>query len=167
MQRGLDELHGRLPFGTADGEASREILDAYRLVASDAGWLRRVSDAVRDGLSANAAVQRVAAEVHDRMRRITDPLLRERLADLEDMAGRLLDELGGAPAAASAQGAILIARATGSGRAVAMARSGHCRGGDRGGNTRRARRNPVPGTGASRPWVASAASYRPRSRGIT
>ncbi len=113
MQRGLDELHGRLPLGTADGEASREILDAYRLVASDAGWLRRVSDAVHDGLSANAAVQRVAAEVHDRMRRVTDPLLRERLADLEDMAGRLLDELGGAPAAASAQGAILIARRLG------------------------------------------------------
>ncbi len=113
LQRGLDELHLRLPHGGEEQAAPHEILDAYRLVAADAGWLQRVSDAVRDGLSAEAAVQRVAAEVHDRMRRIVDPQLRERLADLEDMAGRLLDELGGTGSVSSAPGAILIARRLG------------------------------------------------------
>ncbi|HET9020211.1 MAG TPA: phosphoenolpyruvate-utilizing N-terminal domain-containing protein, partial [Acetobacteraceae bacterium] len=92
MQRGLDELiSSRLP----DGDGPREVLAAYRLVASDAGWLRRVEDAIRGGLSAEAAVHRVGGELRDRMRRIVDPYLRERLADVEDMIGRLLRALDG------------------------------------------------------------------------
>ena len=58
-----------------------------------AGWLRRVSEVIRGGVTAEAAVQRVAGELHDRMRRISDPYLRERLADLEDLANRLLSAL--------------------------------------------------------------------------
>ena len=80
---------------SADASASREVLEAYRLVAADAGWLRRVGEVILGGLSAEAAVQRVAGELRDRMRRITDPYLRERLADLEDLAGRLMRSLSG------------------------------------------------------------------------
>ena len=75
--------------------ASREVLEAYRLVAADAGWLRRVREVIRGGLTAEAAVQRVAGELHDRMRRISDAYLRERLADMEDLANRLLTTLTG------------------------------------------------------------------------
>ena len=111
VQRGLDELlSGSLP----EGEAPREILEAYRLVASDQGWVRRVGEAIRSGLSAEAAVDRVAGELHDRMRRITDPYLRERLADLEDLASRLLAALDeGAVPPPPAPGAILVARRLG------------------------------------------------------
>jgi len=113
MQRGLDELIAGAP-SEIDDQASREVLEAYRLVAADAGWMRRVEEAVRGGLSAAAAVQRVAGEVHDRMRRIADPYLRERLSDLEDMAGRLLSELVGEESRAVVpQGAILLARRLG------------------------------------------------------
>jgi phosphotransferase system enzyme I (PtsP) len=76
--------------------------------------LRRVTEAVRGGLSAEAAVHRVASDVRGRMRRIMDPYLRERLADLEDLADRLLAALD--PAAApppDVTGAILIARRLG------------------------------------------------------
>lgn len=115
MQRGLDELiAGRAPDERADGGASREVLEAYRLIAADAGWLRRAEEKIRGGLSAEAAVARVAGELHDRMRRIADAYLRERLADLEDLAGRLLSELEGeGPAAATPPGAILLARRLG------------------------------------------------------
>jgi phosphotransferase system enzyme I (PtsP) len=116
MQQGLDALIAAgLPHApTPDAEASREILDAYRLVAADSGWLRRVADAIRGGLSAEAAIHRVAAELRERMRRVTDPYLRERLADIEDMAGRLLAALDGeAEAAPVPPGAILLARRLG------------------------------------------------------
>ncbi len=111
MQRGLEELISRrLP----EGDGPREILEAYRLVAADAGWLKRVSDAIRGGLSAEAAVHRVAGELRDRMRRIVDPYLRERLADLEDMVGRLLTTLDpGSGHAPVPPGAILLARRLG------------------------------------------------------
>ena len=46
MQRQLDELiAGRMPAaeeGSAEAAASREVLEAYRLVAADTGWLTRV-----------------------------------------------------------------------------------------------------------------------------
>ncbi len=111
MQRGLDELiSARLP----DGEAPREVLAAYRLVAADAGWIRRVEDAIRGGLTAEAAVHRVGGELRDRMRRVADPYLRERLADIEDMVGRLLRALDGStPQPEVPEGAILLARRLG------------------------------------------------------
>jgi len=117
MQRGLDELleANTLDGGTrADRHASREVLDAYRLVASDTGWLRRVEDVIRTGVSAEAAVQRVAGDLHDRMRRVSDPYLRERLADIEDLAGRLMSALlGNVPKPEVPAGAILLARRLG------------------------------------------------------
>ncbi|MDE2517368.1 MAG: GAF domain-containing protein [Rhodospirillales bacterium] len=114
MQRGLDQLLADgLPNGAED-TASREVLEAYRLVAADTGWLRRVEEAIAGGLSAEAAVQRVAGELRDRMRRITDPYLRERMADLEDLAGRLLTALeGDMPRQPIAPGSILLARRLG------------------------------------------------------
>ncbi len=115
MRRGLDELiTDRLPGSGKTSPEAREVLEAYRLVASDPGWLRRVGEAIRGGLSAEAAVHRVAGELRDRMRRIVDPYLRERMADLEDMAGRLLASLdGGSEPAAVPEGAILLARRLG------------------------------------------------------
>ncbi|HEY0424673.1 MAG TPA: putative PEP-binding protein [Rhodopila sp.] len=116
MQRGLDDLFADVPSNghTADVNASREVLEAYRLVASDAGWLRRVADVIRGGLTAEAAVQRVAGELHNRMRRISDAYLRERLADMEDLANRLLAALTGEVSrAAVPEGAILLARRLG------------------------------------------------------
>ena len=116
MQRGLDDLFADLPSNghAADVNASREVLEAYRLVASDAGWLRRVADVIRGGMTAEAAVQRVASELHDRMRRISDLYLRERLADMEDLANRLLTALTGQDTPASVpEGAILLARRLG------------------------------------------------------
>lgn len=116
MQQGLDALIAAgLPDAAAkaDAAASREILDAYKLVAADSGWLKRVADAVRGGLSAEAAVHRIAADLRDRMRRVTDPYLRERLADIEDMVGRLLAALDGGAAPPVPPGAILLARRLG------------------------------------------------------
>ncbi len=113
MQRGIDDLiEAQLPVG----DAPREILEAYRLVAADTGWLKRVNEAIRGGLSAEAGVQRVAGELRDRMRRFTDPYLRERMADLEDLANRLLaslDESGGKAPEPVPPGAILLARRLG------------------------------------------------------
>ena len=116
MQRGLDDLFAEVPSTgrAADVTASREVLEAYRLVASDAGWLRRVAEVIRGGMTAEAAVQRVASDLHDRMRRISDAYLRERLADMEDLANRLLTALTGETAvAATPENAILVARRLG------------------------------------------------------
>ncbi len=111
MQQALaDLIETRLP----EGDGPREVLEATRLLSADGGWMRRVREAVAGGLSAEAAIHRVSNEVRDRMRRLSDPYLRERLADLEDLAERLLAALdGGAEAVAIPKGAILLARRLG------------------------------------------------------
>jgi phosphotransferase system enzyme I (PtsP) len=59
-------------------------------------------------------VHRTAGELRERMRRISDPYLRERLADLEDLVGRLLAELDGSGTLPPvAPGGILVARRLG------------------------------------------------------
>ena len=73
----------------------REVIEAYRLFAHDQGWRQRMRDAVRTGLTAEAAVERAQDEMRVRVQRLDDPVLRERLHDLDDLARRLLRHLTG------------------------------------------------------------------------
>ncbi len=73
----------------------REVLDTYRQFAEDRGWLRRIREGIDGGLTADAAVQKVREDTIARMQAITDPYLRERLSDLEDIANRLMQHLSG------------------------------------------------------------------------
>jgi phosphotransferase system, enzyme I, PtsP len=101
----------------AEGGEHREVLEAYRMFANDHGWSRRLSDAVATGITAEAAVERVQSDTRARMLRSTDPYLRERLHDLEDLGHRLMRQLMGHDHAPSREqlpdNAILIARAMG------------------------------------------------------
>jgi phosphotransferase system enzyme I (PtsP) len=93
----------------------REVIEAYRLFAYDQGWRQRMRDAVRTGLTAEAAVERVQDETRLRVQRLGDPILRERAHDFDDLARRLLRHLTGEDAAQRhlPQNAILIARGMG------------------------------------------------------
>ncbi len=90
----------------------REVIEAYRLFAYDQGWRQRMRDAVRTGLTAEAAVERVQDETRLRVQRLGDPLLRERAHDLDDLARRLLRHLtgDGHPLENLPRDAILVAR---------------------------------------------------------
>jgi len=94
---------------------SREVIEAYRLFADDAGWQQKLRDAVRGGLTAEAAVERVQDELRLRLARIEDPYMREKLHDLEDLARRLQRHLSGdgAKTRELPENAILVARSMG------------------------------------------------------
>ena len=78
----------------------RDVLEAYRMFANDRGWMRRMEAAVREGLTAEAAVERVQNATRTRMLRQNDPYWRERLRDLDDLSDRLLRILAGRTTAA-------------------------------------------------------------------
>jgi phosphotransferase system enzyme I (PtsP) len=111
----LDELleHGDV----VDGGEHRDVLEAYRMFAHDRGWVHRLEEAVMTGLTAEAAVERVQSDTRARMLRQTDPYLRERLHDLDDLANRLMRQLTGRGHAPSRENlpenAILVARSMG------------------------------------------------------
>jgi phosphotransferase system enzyme I (PtsP) len=95
----------------------REVLETYRMFAHDQGWVRKLEEAIRNGLTAEAAVEKVQSDTKARMMRLTDPYLRERMHDFEDLANRLLRQLTGYSGRTAADGfpndAVIFARAMG------------------------------------------------------
>jgi phosphotransferase system, enzyme I, PtsP len=95
----------------------RDILETFRMFAHDRGWMRRLREALATGLTAEAAVERVQNDARAKLQRSTDPYLRERLHDLDDLANRLLHELMGenfiTQSAELPDNAIIIARSMG------------------------------------------------------
>ena len=112
MREQIDTIAKEAEFGTI-GE-HQEILETYRMFAYDEGWSRRINEAIDSGLTAEAAIERVQQRTRARMREIDDPLLQERMHDLEDLSNRLLRIVSGRMGTAAQTGlstdTILIAR---------------------------------------------------------
>ncbi len=161
MQDAIDRLVDTSR-GLGPGE-HRDIIETYRMFAADRGWLERITEAVRSGLTAEAAVQKVRDETRSRMMQVTDPYLRERLYDLEDLANRLQQFLSGqAPGMAAPEIAgefVLVAHAMGPAELLDYA---HRR--IRGWCSRRAR--PPPMSRSSRvPSISRSSAASPRRHG--
>lgn len=112
MRDQIDNLSDRAEFGV--GGEHEEVLATYKMFAYDEGWSRRINEAIDAGLTAEAAIERVQQRTRMRMREIDDPLLQDRMHDLEDLANRLLRIVSGQLGTAATQGlrgdAILIAK---------------------------------------------------------
>jgi phosphotransferase system enzyme I (PtsP) len=94
----------------------RAVLEAYRMFAHDKGWVRRMEEAIRNGLTAEAAVEKVQSDMRVRMTQMADPYLRERLSDFDDLTNRLMRQLAGGTAGASGnlpKDGIIVARTMG------------------------------------------------------
>ncbi len=122
LEKAIDALRISIDNLVDQGEVAhagehRDVLETFRMFAYDRGWLRRLREAVISGLTAEAAVERVQSDARARLQRQSDPYLRDRLHDLDDLANRLLHQLTG-EAFTLADGqlpenAILVARTMG------------------------------------------------------
>lgn len=127
MHRSLDtmlESYGR----GAEGDHV-DILRAYRMIAEDRGWLGRTREAIRSGLTAEAAVAKIQNDTRARMNQVADPYIRERLQDLTNLAYRLIEHLAGATAGkdeALPERIILVARNMGPAELLDYDRSRLC-----------------------------------------
>jgi phosphotransferase system enzyme I (PtsP) len=112
MREQIDTMANQAEFGV--GGEHDEVLQTYKMFAYDEGWSRRINEAIDSGLTAEAAIERVQQRTRMRMRQIDDPLLADRMHDLEDLSNRLLrivsGQLGTAAQLGLRQDAILIAR---------------------------------------------------------
>ena len=112
MREQIDAMTREAEFGTA-GE-HQEILETYKMFAYDEGWSRRINEAIDCGLTAEAAIERVQQRTRARMLEIDDPLLQERMHDLEDLSNRLMrivsGRMGTAAQTGLARDSVLIAR---------------------------------------------------------
>jgi phosphotransferase system enzyme I (PtsP) len=100
LREGLNTLRASIDALLDGGQGklagqSFEVLETYRMFADDRGWNRSLEEAVRGGLTAEAAVDRVRNEHRARFANARDPYIKERLHDFEDLANRLLRILAG------------------------------------------------------------------------
>ncbi len=112
MREQIDRMASQAEFGV--GGEHEEVLETYKMFAYDEGWSRRIIEAIDSGLTAEAAIERVQQRTRMRMRQIDDPLLADRMHDLEDLSNRLLRIVSGQMGTAASMGlrgdSILIAR---------------------------------------------------------
>jgi len=112
MRDQIERLASQAEFG--GGGEHEEVLETYKMFAYDEGWSRRINEAIDSGLTAEAAIERVQQRTRMRMRQIDDPLLADRMHDLEDLSNRLLRIVSGQMGTAAQMGlrqdTILIAR---------------------------------------------------------
>ncbi len=112
MREQIERMAANAEFGV--GGEHEEVLETYKMFAYDEGWSRRINEAIDSGLTAEAAIERVQQRTRMRMRQIDDPLLADRMHDLEDLSNRLLRTVSGQLGTAASKGlrqdAILIAR---------------------------------------------------------
>ena len=112
MREQIDRIAREAEFGV--GGEHEEVIQTYKMFAYDEGWSRRINEAIDSGLTAEAAIERVQQRTRQRMRQIDDPLLADRMHDLEDLSNRLLrivsGQMGTAAQLGLRQDTILIAR---------------------------------------------------------
>ena len=112
MREQIEDMANQAEFGV--GGEHDEVLETYKMFAYDEGWSRRINEAIDSGLTAEAAIERVQQRTRMRMREIQDPLLADRMHDLEDLANRLLRIVSGQLGTAASTGlrgdTILIAK---------------------------------------------------------
>lgn len=112
LREDIDQMVSRAEFaGPGDHD---DILETYKMFALDEGWARRIHDGIDGGLTAEAAIEAVAQAQKIKLGSATDPYLRERLHDLEDLSNRLIRVVSGQSGTAAKRGltepSILIAR---------------------------------------------------------
>ena len=98
LKVGLEEMDKELSNLLSSPNMSAESLDVfetYKMFTKDKGWIAKITDYIHSGLTAEAAVQKVGDDMYNRMQMISDPYLKERVHDFQDLANRLQRHLIG------------------------------------------------------------------------
>ncbi len=96
LRKSIEEIvHFRNRVRATLPEMDASILDSHRLMLEDETLSARVEALIREGLSAEASLERVVKEYVERFRSMGDAYLRERGLDIQDIGQRVLRNLLG------------------------------------------------------------------------
>ena len=91
----MDKEWGEMRASPEISDENAEIFETHRTFTKDKGWIQKITEHIHSGLTAEAAVQKVADDIAERMSMIADPYLKERVHDFQDLADRLQQHLAG------------------------------------------------------------------------
>jgi phosphotransferase system enzyme I (PtsP) len=89
LERTKERVHATVP------EIDAAMFDAQKLMLQDQTFLTRIENLIRDGLSAEAALQQTANEFVEQFAGLKDAYLQDRAADIKDIGLRVLRHLLG------------------------------------------------------------------------
>jgi phosphotransferase system enzyme I (PtsP) len=96
IARAIDELERtKVRIRSTVPEVDAAMFDAQQLMLKDQGFLARLEQLIRDGLSAEAAVDQTVNEFVAQFARLPDAYLKDRAADIKDIGQRVLRNLLG------------------------------------------------------------------------
>jgi phosphotransferase system, enzyme I, PtsP len=75
----------------------QDVLSIYSHFFDDSRWIDRIKEAIKGGLTAEGAVQKIRNDMQARFKQIPDPQFREKLYEYEDISNRLVQHLSGHP----------------------------------------------------------------------
>ncbi|MBE3637813.1 phosphoenolpyruvate--protein phosphotransferase [Mangrovicoccus algicola] len=107
-----------LDAGSSGDAEAMQVIETFRMFANSKSWMRRMEEDIARGLSAEAAVEKEQSAARARLARASDPYLRARGTDLDDLSNRLLRELTGQGSDTGAErpeNPVLVARNIGPG----------------------------------------------------
>ena len=118
LHQSLDSLILQVYSQKNKSSEQADILETYRMFASDRGWLNKIRTKItQNNLTAEAAVHAVQDETSAKMAQVADPYLKSRISDFEDLTHRLLMHLAGYEGRVSTinlpENSILVARTLG------------------------------------------------------
>ena len=119
----VDEM---LTASAMSDKEQRAVLETYRMFAHSRGWMQRMCEDIKLGLSAEAAVEKEQSAARARLQNAPDAYMRERMSDLDDLSRRLLRILTGQGRETGAEmppKPILVARNIGPGELLDYGRS--------------------------------------------
>ena len=92
-----------------------DIFKTYLMFTRDKGWAKKINNAISSGLTAQASIQKVLNEISERMNMLSDPYIKERIHDFQDLANRIIRHLHGKQAVSKKlpRNAILVAKSLG------------------------------------------------------
>lgn len=91
----LHELSAYLTEDQPYSKSSLDILESYRMFSQDKSWLQSIHDAIRTGLTAESALEKVLSDIKLKLFSSHEPFAIELLYDIEDLTHRLLNVLVG------------------------------------------------------------------------
>lgn len=107
-ERELEELQQKVEAKLSD--AASLIFASHLLMIKDSGFTGGMKAQIAGGVEPRRAVRSVFEHYRDIFRKSENPLIREKVQDIEDLAGRIIAHLNGGPGAScSCRGRVVIA----------------------------------------------------------
>lgn len=92
-----------------------DIFKTYLMFTRDKGWAKKINNSISLGLTAQASIQKILNEITERMNMLSDPYIKERVHDFQDLANRIIRHLHGKHSLSKKmpKNAILVAKSLG------------------------------------------------------